>query len=69
MTDELAGSNAMQVPDDPPGALLIIGVLLGQHDGRAFLSDVAVDAIARGEVVVWRDEERNGWNVEVRRGR
>lgn len=53
--------------DDPPGALLVIACLLGQHDGRTFIPDTAFAAMERTEVRIWRDIQRDGWQVEVRR--
>lgn len=54
--------------DHPSGTLLVLGVLLGQHDGKTFLSDAALLLGERMQIRSWRDDSKGGWWVALDAG-
>lgn len=44
----------------------VLGVLIGQADGKVFVPERAVIALDRFEMVIERDDRRYGWNVWLR---
>jgi hypothetical protein len=54
-----------EVADDPPGALLLLGVLTGMMDGRVEVPDIAL-CMARQMILTWRrDHTKMVWVLEV----